>query len=178
MILHRLGSIHKNQRGFTLLDLLLAMVISGIVTATIMTTIFQLFTGSAHSSNHMTVISQVQSSGYWVSHDAHMAQNVSTDNTTGTGLPLTLVWTEWNGNVNTVVYSLEDMPGGGLKNLQRSHSIDGDSIVAQYIDPDPTKTSCNFTDGELIFTVTATLGTGSEEESETRVYKVVPRPGS
>ena len=174
MIFRKLGLIHKNQIGLTMIELLLAMTISGIVTGAITMTMFQVINGSARTNNHMTTVRQVQSGGYWVSRDANMAQNVATDNLTGSQI-LELSWTEWDGTVNTVVYSLEDMASGGLKNLQRSHSIDGNSFVAQYINP--ATTSCNFTDGVLIFTVTATVGSGSQEENETRVYRIVPRPG-
>jgi hypothetical protein len=71
------------------------------------------------------------------------------------------------------------MPKSELKKLHRNHYINGGAstttLVAQYINPNPEKTKCEFINGILTFTVTATVGDGSLTESETRTYKVVPR---
>jgi len=178
---HGSGSIDKNQKGFTLVEMLIAVAITAIIVGSVTTAIFQVFTGNARTSNHMTAVRQAQEAGYWVSHDAQMAQSA---NTTGaSGFPLTLTWTDWESSSgHQVIYSLQDMPGGGLKRLQRSYSVNAtapnNSFVAQYINDSgsPPQTSCDFTNGKLIFTVTATAGSGSQGASETRVYEVVPRP--
>ena len=188
MMLRRLGLIHKNQKGLTLIELLIAFAISSAIAGVIIMSIFQVINGSARSSNHMTAIEQVRSAGYWVSHDTQMADNVIPTNPTG--FPLTLGWTELysSGDVHTVTYTLVDN-----SNLQRSHFINGTSsettFVARYIDTTlkdgEPQTNCEFidTDGDdvddtLIFKVTATVGDGSQESSESREYKIVPRPGS
>ncbi len=179
MMFSKLGLINRNQLGFTMVELMIAIAISGVITGAITTTIFQVVTGSARTSNHMTAVTQVQSAGYWVSHDAHMAQDVDTDDNLGTPeLELvTLTWADWGSNeVHQVVYSLD-----GDK-LQRIHSINGTTetgIIAEFIDPTEKdgepQTKCEFTGGKLTFTVTATVGSGSQEQSETRTYEVVPR---
>jgi prepilin-type N-terminal cleavage/methylation domain-containing protein len=172
---------HKNQTGFTLIELMLAIAISGIITGGITATIFQVVIGSARTSNHMTAVRQVQNAGYWVSHDAKMAQSVGLG--ASSGFPLALTWTDWDNNEHVVTYTLEDMTGG-LKQLEQSHSITGKltetSIIAQFIDPGvlpaEPKTKVEFASGALTFTVTATVGGGSQGQSETRVYKIVPSP--
>ncbi len=179
MIFRRLGLLNKSQKGFTVLELLIVFTVTGLVAGGITTAVFQIFDGSARSGNHMTAIRQVQNAGYWVSRDTQMAQSVDTDNVTPPEI-LELTWTEWDGTGHEVVYRLVS------NQLQRgyvSYTADGTvtdnetSVVAQYINSSPTLTSCNFTDGKLIFTVTATLGSGSRVQSEeTRVYEVIPRP--
>ena len=80
MMFPRLGLIkrmNKDQKGFTLLEMLLAILIGSLIAGGITATIFQVVMGSARTNNHMIAVRQVQNAGYWVSHDAQMAQNVS-----------------------------------------------------------------------------------------------------
>ena len=176
MMFHRLGLINRNQMGFTLIELMLAIAITGVITGAITTTIFQVVNSSARTNNHMMAVRQVQNAGYWVSRDAQMAQVVEpagelVDTPAGTGFPLTLTWTEWDGTVNEITYILEGTE------LWRDYDGQRDP-VAQFVNPDPEKTRCEFTDGKLTFTITATVGSNSQAQSETRIYEVKPRPGS
>ncbi len=164
--------LHNNQRGFTLIELLIGIAITGVIISGIGVAIFQVFDINARSVNRMHALRQVQNAGYWISQDAQMAQNVEPA-THPNGFPLILRWTDWDGTNNVVTYSLE--PGGEPKQLKRSHSISGvssETIVARHIIPGVPKTNVEFTNGVLILTVTATV----QEQSQTRVYKVAPRP--
>lgn len=168
MKLPKLGFINKGQKGFTLMELMIAMAISGLIAGTITMTIFQIVDSSGRASNHMTVIRQAQSAGYWVSNDVRMAQLITTEDDLD-GFPLVLHWTEWNGTVNVVTYTLEGTE------IIRDHNDEQD-VIAQFIEsvevsPRP------YLSGKLTFTVTATLGAGSAAQTETRIYEVAPRPG-
>jgi len=178
----KMKKLKKDQRGFTLLELLIAMLLTGIITGSITMTILQVFNMNTRTSNHMTAVRQVQHAGFWVSPDVQMAKNVTTGGSPG--VLLTLTWNEGGTGIpHEVIYTLEDMPSGEFQRLWREHKIDSDPdsttiMVAEYIDPDPQKTKCEIVAGELgdelIFKVTATVG----GQSETRVYEVKPRPGS
>jgi prepilin-type N-terminal cleavage/methylation domain-containing protein len=171
--------LEKDQRGFTIIELLIAIAITGLITWGITMTIFQVFDINTRSTNRMAAITQLENAGLWVSNDVQMAQSV---NATGSsGFPLILNWNDWDtGFSHAVNYTLEDMSSGEFKELQRSHSVNGGNStpthVAEYIDSE--QTSCYPLGtlppgGVLNFTVTATVG----GESETRVYKVTPRVG-
>lgn len=175
MNFRRLVLTHRNEKGITLVELLVAMLVTGIITASITATVWQVFTINSRSLNHMTAVRQVQSAGYWVSQDALMAQSITTDNSTTSHLPMTLSWTDWDGTVHNVTYSID-----GNSRLERSQGA-GVSAVASCIVPksltDSNGTSCNFTNGKLIFTVKVKVGSGSTAGTELRVYEVTPRTG-
>jgi len=165
------------EKGFTLVELLVAITIMVLASGAAGAAIFQIFRGTERNSNHMTAVRQVQNAGYWISRDAQMAQSV---NLTSPNF-LMLSWTEANsGDEYQVVYTLENMPGSELKELRRNQSINGGgstaTLVAQYIDSDLEKTTCESANGTLTLTVMATVGEGAPMQSETRTYKLVPRP--
>jgi prepilin-type N-terminal cleavage/methylation domain-containing protein len=188
MIFPRLGTGHDNQKGFTLLELIIAIAIAGLITAGITMAIMQILTINHRASNHMIAVRQVQQAGKEVSKDALQAQYIVLTDGTGeypadTNFPLTLNWTDSEGRVNVVVYNITE--DGELK---RSHIVDGNAtatalpVVAQYIDfsMDPltteARTRCEWDSVRrlLTFTVTAALGT----ETETRIYEIEPRPSA
>lgn len=140
---NRLKKINKNQKGFTLIELIIVIAITGLIIGAITVTILQLFNISDRSDSHMLAVRQVQNAGYWINLDTQMAQSVETDGGT-TGFPLKLTWSnEWDGNTYQVIYSLAD------SELRRSYKVnDGDpnvTLVAEYIDQ--ADTSCGLTGG-------------------------------
>jgi len=164
---------HKDQGGFTLIELMIAIGIAALITGGITAAIMQILTINTRASNHMVAVRQVQQAGKEVSKDALQAQSVNASGTQG--FPLALNWTEWGTNyTHGIIYSLQGT--GELKKLQRQHygnsTLDSTIIVAEYI------SSASFVQlsGTVAynFTVTATVGT----ESETRTYEIKPRPGS
>ncbi len=177
--------LHKDQRGLTLIELVIVIAITGLITAGITMTIFQVFNMNTRASNRMTAVSQVQHAGKLVSEDILEAHPDMIDDNPPGEVFLVLGWTARNGTVNAVNYTLEDMPSGEFMILWRKHYIDSvlnsTTKVAEYIDPVETSCDCNCADCDcedddlvLTFKVTATVG----EQSETREYKVKPRPGS
>jgi prepilin-type N-terminal cleavage/methylation domain-containing protein len=171
MTRRRFGSMHNDQGGFTLLELIIAIALAGLITAGITVAIMQVLTINHRASNHMIAVRQVQQAGKEVSKDTLQSQNVTYDDSSG--FNLTLAWQNIEGVENVVTYTLT-----GANELARSHSVNGTPvetappIVARYIDPDQTNCVWNTTTRVLIFTVTAALGT----ESETRIYEIEPRP--
>ena len=149
MIFKRLRAIHKNQRGFTLIELVIAIAITSIITGGITMTIFQVFNINSISTNHMIAVRQVQDVGFWVSRDALMAQ--STTVTGITGFPITLTWTDYvSGDEYQVVYTLV----GGQ--LQREHYTNYDPVT----NPDPDATAIIAQNIDTASTTSETRGSG------------------
>ncbi len=169
------------EKGVALVELVIAISIWGLVGVAVSGGIFQILRNAELNTNHMSAVLQVQNADQRISRDANKAQIIATDNLT---LPdfLVLSWIDGNtGDEYRITYVLEDMPYTGLTQLRRDQSINGSDnttlLVARYIDPSPARTNCQFSDGILTLTITASVGGGASMESETRTYKVVTRPG-
>ena len=188
MFTNRLSIINKNQSGFTLVELMIAVAVSGLIMLGIMLTTFQVFGGNLRSSGEMEVVRQAQNAGYWISRDAQMAKEVEPG--VSDGFPLTLTWYEYyyhednpadrDGKGFRVIYTLVD------DKLKREYyEADEDASGDVTFNPDPDYTTfvaeyiesinCVFVDGKLTLTVTASVG-GWQPQSETREYEVKPRP--
>jgi len=170
----KIGKLNKDQKGFSLLELIIVIALTGLVTAAITMTVFQVFNMNTRSANRMAAVSQVQHAGKLVSEDILEANTVDAgddlDTTELELLTLTRNDTATN-STHEVIYTLDE----GV--LWRSESVEGEegeivTRVAEYINSD--QTSCVWSSGVLTFTVTATVG----EESEQRIYRVQPRPDS
>ncbi len=171
----------SGEKGFTLVELLVAVAIMVCVSTAAGAGIIQIQMNTERNSNHMAAVLQVQNADQQISQDAKRAQCITAENLTSPEF-LILTWIDGdNGDEYQVTYTLEDMPENELKTMWRNQSINGTAdttmLVAQYIDSAPEKTSCNLTSGILTLTITATYGRGSKMESESRTYQVVPRPG-
>jgi type II secretory pathway pseudopilin PulG len=169
----RLKKINKNQKGITLIELIMVIAITALIIGVIVMSISLLLNVSARSDNHMLAVRQVQNAGYWISRDVQMAQSVVTDEGS-TGFPLDVAWKDWDTNLHEITYNLL-----GNGELKRSYSVNGggasETLIAQYIEsievaPRP------FTGDKLTLTVTAAVGGWPKVENETRVYEIVPRP--
>jgi len=174
--------VQGNQRGFTLIEVMVGVVIMALVGLAAAAAIIQVVNAGRNSS-HMSALRQVQTAGYWVSRDGLQAQPgfVEFDDdpeTEGTEI-LILQWIDWDDSeLHQIRYSLQDMLSGSLKKLWRQETItpqEGEptshtTFVAQYIDG--SATSCQWDGSQITFEVTATL----EQQTEFRTYEIKPRP--
>ncbi len=172
----------KDEHGLSTTELMVSILIMSVIALGAMMTIFQVIRVTAQSDSHMTTLQQVQNAGFWISRDAQMADNVSTENLSGTNF-LVLSWTEVDDSDNTTdhsaTYFFEEL-SGGIGTLKRNHSssagLNNETLVAQYIcyDPDdPVNTSnVSYTSPSLTVKLVAIFA----DASETREYQVSCRP--
>ena len=172
-----------SEKGFTLVELLVAITILFLASGAATAAIIQIFRGIEHNREHITAVRQVQNAGYWISRDTQMALSVNT--TAGMTLPdfLGLYWTEWDDEgdpiCHSIIYSFEDLTDGigKLKRTYSSGETSTQTMIAQYIyyNPDDTANTTEVSYASPVLTVrlTALL----EETRETKEYKIKRRAG-
>lgn len=169
-----LGSPNKDQRGISMIELLVGVAIFGLISSGVAYTVMQMLSVNASSNNHVTAIRQVQNVGYWASRDAQQAQTITDEDdpeTTDITESLIVEWVEWDGTTNKIVYVVD---GNEVKRIVDINGSTEEYIIARFI------TVADFVLDEnnrlLTVTVTATVG-GFQQVEETRVYEVIPRAG-
>jgi prepilin-type N-terminal cleavage/methylation domain-containing protein len=158
----------RKQDGLTLIEIVIAVAITGILGLGVATFTVQSFTETKRSSVHTEKLLQLENAGYWVSRDVQMSQNVTTG--PNAGFPLQLNWIDENDDTFQINYTLTD------DQIRRSLVKNGGdpipTLIAQSIDPAPALTNCNCTNGLLTLNLTATLGNWSVS----RTYLIKNRP--
>ena len=167
------------QQGFTLIEIIVAVAISGLIGLGATVATLQTLDQSTRNNYYNTATRQVQNAIHWLGRDVQMAQTI--DGTTGFPITedITLGWAEWDHTSHQVVYSVAG------DRLMRSHSVDGgapsEMMVAQYINVTGENTTLevglnseNITVADL--RITATVGEGSNAVSVTREREIIPRP--
>ena len=120
----------SGQRGFTLVELLVAIPISALVVAAATAGIISIV-NSRDAGTSMYSLRQVQTAGYWLSTDGYQAQEVGYTKgeiTVGPdrGFPLRLWWLDPDTNeAHNVIYTLGGTEGGP-RTLIREESITND----------------------------------------------------
>ena len=172
----------QDERGFNTIEIIVVVFIISLIALGTGTTIFQVIRGTKQCDSHMTSHRQVQSAGYWITRDAQMADNVATENLSGTEF-LVLGWTEVDDGENTidhsVTYFFEDL-SEGIGTLKRNHSsnagLDNEILVAQYIYYNPADPANTSNVSYVSPTLIAKLMSIFEDTSSTAEYRVSCRP--
>lgn len=169
-MLQRLRQVNRRQGGFTLLEILVALAITGFIGAGLNTAIIQIMKVNALTNNYVIAVKQVENAAYWISRDVRMAQTVQPGG--GSGFPLNLAWVEWGGTTHQIDYTLQN------GQLIRSSSVNATPpvvmMVARHISSNADNTSCQYSNGVFNFKLTASVS-GFRPVSETRLAQVIPR---
>jgi prepilin-type N-terminal cleavage/methylation domain-containing protein len=131
--------LKKGERGFTLLELIIAVAITGLITTGVTTAIYQTFTLSTRTSNHMLVVREVQEAGYWVSLYAYTASDIEV--TGDSGFPMVLRWIDFETNKHhKVVFSLNSsgLRGSYYVNEVLDSEKTGQIPALEFVNPDET----------------------------------------
>lgn len=175
--------MRKGEKGFTVIELVIACTIAAVLGSVITMSVFQTIRSVGGSESHLVTVHQLRSASDWIGRDVHTAENVVVDNLEYPNF-LVLTWTEQDyiGDdtvYHAVTYFFEGLTEG-IGALKRNHSsstgTDNNLLVAQslYYDPDDPGSTSNtsYLDSVLTVKLCAVL----DDSTETRVYSYVPRP--
>lgn len=172
----------QGEKGFVLLEIILATSLAAIVMSISITTIVYVLKNNQQTSDHMAAVFFADTTGYSISNDVQMADSITAENLT---LPELLVisWTEWGYDEDSVyhvvTYSIEDV-SDEVGKLKRTHQdsigsyeeiIITDCIYINEADPDNT-TQVSYQDSILNMKIATVFGgaTGIKE------YDIYCRP--
>jgi prepilin-type N-terminal cleavage/methylation domain-containing protein len=167
MFILLLKKIRLHQHGFTLVELLVALAITGLIVTGIMVSISQIISVNAASNSRMMAIKQIEVAIDRMRLDVQMGQQISM-NDSDTDF-LVSYWTEWDSatayNVkyswNPTTHQLSRLPSNGALN-----------VFAKNIASRPVLSK--LTSGNWSITIEATVE-GYKSATETRTFEVQPR---
>ncbi len=165
----------NNQHGFTLIEIIIALAIASAIVVLIGMAFAQTMIITSKSHDHMLVIRQLQTAGYWVSRDSQMAKNASWQQPVEEPVPLqwqlTISWEDIATNTYESIYVITD-EGKFVRYYYENDVLQTTLIIAEGIVSDPLLTYYDTTVAYgAEFKITATIG----GITETRDYNVLSR---
>ena len=144
----------KDERGITLVELVIATAITGLIVSFLGTAIYQILTVTEYGNDKLAAMHELQNSAYWVSIDGQMASTADASN----GLTLTLP------DDSSITYSL-------VGTELRRTAGESQMTLAKNI------TDASFSVENRIITMILTSSPeGRQNVSEDRTYMVYLRP--
>ncbi len=168
----------NHRRGFTLIELIIALGVVVLLLSGIGASIRQVFLGNGQSVSYMVAVKQVENALHQIDRDAQMAFPSRTSVTDAVRLaesPLRLEWLDSDNVTHVVTYSLGDdrvmIRGEIVGEGETQDSASGP--VASYLDP--ILTTYRFDGRSLFISLTVTVR-GMRTATETRTLQVKMRP--
>jgi prepilin-type N-terminal cleavage/methylation domain-containing protein len=167
-------TLFRKECGFTLLELLVSMAITGFLGAGIVSAIVQIEKVADIDQARVIAVKQVENAIHYINRDVQSAQIVTTQGSTG----FTVGWTSWGAPLATpavpaanvqVIYSLDN--AGKLK---RNGAVVAEWISSITVTP-PNPGAVPPTQWYTV-KISAVVQSGSKQASETRQIDIVPRP--
>jgi prepilin-type N-terminal cleavage/methylation domain-containing protein len=171
--------MRPRQRGFTLIEMVVAMAVAGIILAAVGYSILQVFNLNTRNTNYMTAVREVQSAGYWVTRDAAMAPYDLNRTPPWITANVTSLSLRWRDSTDiSATHSASFTWNSANKTLWRSYDGGPAAPIAQHISSasfaltqDAVRVS------KVTLVVTASVTSRGITGTETRSYEVSPRPG-
>ncbi len=165
----------SGQRGFTFVELLMAMMVTAMIAAAAGATIHQLMTSNTRHTNHMVAVKQVENALHFIARDVQQAQTIEIAPDPVAAWPdpvMHLEWTDWDDTDYTVEYRWDP----ATQKLDRDYAVGTSSgnttRISRYI---ASLAADRPSASEVRVTISSRVGNGLPE---TRTVQINPRTGS
>ena len=152
----------SEQKGFTLVEILIALGITALITGVLGTAIFQIFDRSVRGQDTLRALNDIQNAGRWLYLDGGRAETTDLVNDAPSVNSMTLNWTS-DGQPHAATYALTN------SELIRNHN-GTQTTVARYV------SVADFSISNDLITINLTSSPGSTGVSKQIIYKVWLRP--
>jgi prepilin-type N-terminal cleavage/methylation domain-containing protein len=180
-MMKKLRKIINAQSGFSMIEMLVAIAIGGLIIALIVDVTAQTLIINAADSSRMGAVKQVENAIHWMERDGQMANSemITPADSTVTDFPLVLQWTSFeDGYVHTITYNREE--GSGV--LTRDEIIDKggkeDPVTTQTMICDNVVSASYLFNGKILEVDLTAHVSDYRSATETRTLYVVPRVGN
>jgi type II secretory pathway component PulJ len=186
------GKGRGSQRGFTLVELGVAMAISMLLIAGTAWILRYTVVQTAANADRTLAQMQTQYVSSWINQDVIQARQIHFGNTTGAGFPLTIAWTGQDGGNRTVIYDVVKDPSISQNHCQLTRELrvdgvgEGNYLVSEYMvewhrtaEGEDLGTWCHRenagsdTDPRYVLVLDVMARVGQSEENST--FKISPR---
>ncbi len=161
-----------NQKGFTLLEVLLTLSVGTVVLLAIVGSIFMIMRGVPEIRERASALADIERAAHWLNRDVTMGRASDLVHDAPPVVQMTITWIDYTkaaeleeSLLHSVSYSWSSSTG----ELQRNY--DGlITTVGSYL------TNVGFSRNDRSITVTLTSSISEESESYTRAYTILMRP--
>ncbi|OGO16825.1 MAG: hypothetical protein A2Z15_07325 [Chloroflexi bacterium RBG_16_50_11] len=173
MMLSRIKALMRSQTGFTLIEIIAAVAISGLIGLGASMASGQVLNQTARNNDYTTASRNAANALYWISHDVLMAQNIDGADGFPQTEDLCLQWVGWDNTEYAANYTLDN---GVLRRIYSENGQVTTAVIASNINPDEAMTYCISDNGTLTVTITSSVGEGDRVVDVTKVREITSRP--
>ena len=189
-------STKPGQNGLTLIEMLIALLITSIVGVSVAAGVQQILKLNSRNSDHQIVVNQLQNGTNSVSHETLQAKQVTPLKSDGTAKPLDtgkttisfnllsleqlkISWTNWNDNTtHQVVFSATNISTNNYKLIQTTQIVASDGFTVISTTTTVAATNISSANGNwdtysrvLTFNITSQKG----NSTLSRTLQLIPR---